>query len=465
MSTSRFALPGLVLLTAAYFIVAGACGFRVAVHEVETSHLIDQVASRQDLNHVTNADVNLNPSKMGVVTSFFLRISQKDIVTRQQAAENQHEIVDEIGQLKAEIRASTGDSVLLIAFTIIYLLIAVHYFEGDRSSPFPQIYALLAVSLIFFAIGISCPVLTAVVKGEHMLIGGFIIETASKGIISTVVSLFKSGSWYISVLLAGFSIGIPIFKGIAVLATSVSRSRDHRLKMGRALESIGKWSLTDVLVAAVLLGCFSLNAIQESDGGVYAVPRFALGFFIFYCVLAARTSFLLRRTGESKTAQASHPSRAVALVSSAIVTLALAAGTALGATLHWDLPFSYTVSEPALIKLIRTHTELVNRKFHAGAGRETAVPMDLPFSGVLMIELKVGGDSQVSVHVEREAVDHEGQPVPGPAEPVPEYQSPPVSHYVRSARLPAGKYQLVLEGARAAFLGSATVTVHASLDP
>jgi hypothetical protein len=91
--------------------------------------------------------------------------------------------------------------------------------------------------------------------------------------------------------------------------------------------------------------------------------------------------------------------------------------------------------------------------------------MDLPFSGVLMIELKVGGDSQVSVHVEREAVDHEGQPVPGPAEPVPEYQSPPVSHYVRSARLPAGKYQLVLEGARAAFLGSATVTVHASLDP
>lgn len=461
MSSPRLVLPGLAIVTAAYFLVAGACGFRVAVHEMETSHLIDEVASRQDLNHVTNADVNLNPSRMGVVTSFFLRISQKDIVSRRQAAENQHQIFDEIGQLKAEIRDSTGDSLLLLGVTIAYMMLALKFFEGDGRTPLPRIYTLLAVSLIFFAIGISCPVMTAVVKGEHMLIGGFIIETASKGIISTVASLLKSGTWYISVLLAGFSIGIPIFKGVAVLFTCTSRSREHRLRVGRALESIGKWSLTDVLVAAVLLGCFSLNAIQQSDGGVFAVPRFALGYFILYCVLAARTSYLLRRMGESKSLNVAPPARATTLLCTGLLCAALLGGVAIGATAHVDLPFKDTISEPALIKLIRTHTELLSRKFRASEARATAVPLDLPFPGLLVLDLKSGNGAPLEVWLEKEAVDKEDQPIDAPATLMTAFNAPPTAHYVHSARVPGGKYQLVFQPQGE----SASVMVHVSIDP
>lgn len=460
MKRPRALLPLVALVTAVYFFAAGAMGFRVAVHETEISHLMDEIAARQDLNHVTNADVNLNPSKMGVVTSFFLRISQKDIVSRQQAAENQHQIVDEIDQLRAEIRDSSGDSLVLVGLTLVYLLLALPLLEPGPQGTQSHIYFLLAASLICFAIGISCPVLTAVVKGEHLLIGGFIIQTASKGIISTVLSLFKSGSWMISVLLAGFSIGIPVFKACAVLVTSLSRSRTQRARMGRALESIGKWSLTDVLVAAVLLGCFSLNAIKEADGGVYAVPRYALGFFIFYCVLAARTSYLLRRTGDTKV-PVTDAAWWTVLVNGAVLALGLGAGLAAGATVRWDVPFSRNVNEDALIKLVRTHTELVQRNYRVAAGRQLVVPLDLPFAGTLDVELKTKGSAAVSVELEKEAVDAHDQPLDRPPQAMPGFRVETVSRYDHKARVAGGKYQLIVEAGS----GAASFSVHASLDP
>lgn len=460
MKPRRALLPAVALVTAVYFFLAGATGFRIAVHETEISHLMDEIAGRQDLNHVTNMDVNLNPSRMGVVTSFFLRISQKDIVSRQQAAENQHEIVDEIDQLRAEIRDSSGDSILLVGLTLIYLLLALPLLEPGPTGTQSHIYFLLAASLICFAIGISCPVLTAVVKGEHLLIGGFIIETASKGIVSTVISLFKSGSWMISVLLAGFSIGIPVFKATAVLITSLSRSRAQRARIGRALESIGKWSLTDVLVAAILLGCFSLNAIQEPDGGVFAVPRFALGFFIFYCVLAARTSYLLRRTGDTKV-PVTDAAWWTVIVNGALLLVALGGGVAAGATVHWDVPFSRNVSEDSLIKLVRTHTELVQRNYHVQSGRQLVVPMDLPFKGKLDLEIKAKGSEPLTVWLEKEAVDAHDQPIDKPAREMPGFRVEGVAKYDHADQVPGGKYQLVIEAGRS----SASFSVHASLDP
>lgn len=291
--------PGLLspalLFTAIYFFLASAAGVVFALHERECSQLIEQLASRQDLNHVTEMDVNLQPHRMGFWTSLFVRMSNRRYADSSQARANRRAIADLNSRLDPEIAASRDAAAAVLGLTALFL--AGTFLRPSRSPGFAalRICHLQAASLICFALGISCPVLTAAVKGRHALVGHFIIEASSKGIVSTVATLFRSGNHVLALLLAGFSIGIPLFKAGAILATLFHPSPGKRARIGRWLEALGKWSLTDVLVAAVLLGIFSLDAIQNSSGGIVAVPRFAFGFFVLYCVLAARASILLRR--------------------------------------------------------------------------------------------------------------------------------------------------------------------------
>ena len=385
-------------LVALYFFLAAAAAMKIAAHERATSQLIGQIAAKQDLNAVTNMDVNLNPGRMGVVTSFLLKITNKNFTNQAKAQAMQRGIVAMIGQLQQEISASAIACLALLLASVLFLAASRFWPGPDRGTPERLIYDLLAVSLVFFVIGIYCPVLTASVKGQHVLVGGFVIETDSKGIISTVRTLFHSGNWMISALLAGFSIGIPIFKGLAVLVTLLQTSAAKRERVGRLLEAIGKWSLTDVVVAAVLLAIFSLNAIKSADGGVTAVPRFALGFFIGYCILAAFTSHLLRRSADRRTRERVVPARIGA--AAAVSALALAGGVLFGRDVSLNLLHeSAVIRDTALIKLVRTNTEVLEGKFDTRPGHTVELPFTVPFRGTIAVVATAHGKTPIDVAV------------------------------------------------------------------
>ncbi len=449
-------LSGRLGLVALYFLVAAALGMRIAAHEHAISALLGQIAAKQDLNAVTNMDVNLNPGRMGVVTSFLLKITNKNITNQAKAAAMQREIVDLIARLQRETGASALACVGLVAVSVLFLAASRFWPGPGRGAPERQIYDLLAVSLIFFIIGISCPVLTAAVKGQHMLVGGFVIETDSKGILSTVGSLFHSGNWMISALLAGFSIGTPIFKGCAVLVTLLQTSAAQREKVGRLLEAIGKWSLTDVVVAAVLLAVFSLNAIKSADGGVTAVPRFALGFFIAYCVLAAFTSSLLRRSARQRTrTRVARPRIAAA---TALTALALGSGVLLGRSSALDVhPGGATPLDSELVKLVRTNTEVLAGKFKTHPGRPVELPFAVPFGGTVAIMATVEGKMPIAISIVGGGADG-----PAPAGPLPGFPEEKTLSYRHASPEPVGQYRLVLRDEGPA---SKTVLLEVSLEP
>src|SRR5665213_1775944 len=345
------------LLIAVYLFVAAAAAMKVGIHEIRSSKIIDQIAAKEDLNSVTSMDVALNERKMNFFVQYMLKLVNPKKTTTAEATQNQQDIFTLIRDLKSEFLGSADASLALLGFTLIFLFVA----GGGEGSPaeinLRKIHALLAVSLIFFALGIFLPVLTAVVKGEHALIGGFIIQTTSKGIVSTVVTLFKSGNWVIGVLLTGFSICIPIFKGVATLVACGTGSSEKRTRLGRLLEAVGKWALTDVLVAAVLLGCFSLNALHEDSGGIVAVPRFAFGFFVLYCILAARTAYLLRRAVKAP-APAGTPGRGP-LAAPLALGGALLAGAAFGYFVFDNFAYAHELGDLAVVKLVRSHEDVL----------------------------------------------------------------------------------------------------------
>jgi hypothetical protein len=449
-------LTGHLLLVTLYFFAAGIAGVKVVRHERACSRLIDQIARQQDLNAVTNMDVNLNPGRIGKVTSFLLKITNKKFTNEATAEANRQEITDRFAQLQQEVTASGESCLALLGISILFVLGSHLGARGRPRAPERLIYDLLAVSLIFFAIGIYCPVLTASVKGEHMLVGGFMIETDSKGILSTVVTLAQSGNWIIGVLLAGFSIGIPIFKGIAVVVTLLQPSRARRARVGRILEAIGKWSLTDVMVAAVFLAVFSLNAIKGNNGGVVAVPRYALGFFICYCVLASFTSALLRRAAKGPV-ETPAPSGRTAVAALATV-VAFAGGLSVGRSVPfplWQRPPG--LADATLLKLVRTQTEVIGAKYEVSAERPTAVAFTAPFAGSLLVQ----ATSREGVPFDLSVVPDPGTPATGTVFPIkglPEAAGPTYRH---AAMVNPGRYRVVLRSAGA----PQSVILHLTIEP
>jgi hypothetical protein len=454
---------GLVLV-AVYFFLATAAAVKIAVHEAESSRLISRIAALEDLNGVVAIDQYQGEKRLGFVMSSVLRLVNPSGTTAAQVAAGQREVVAMTADLQHEFIGSLESSLVLIALSTLFLIAALAPETNAAAAAEKRIYALLSVSVIFFVIGISLPVLTAVVRGEHRIIGGFIIQTASKGIISTVVTLMRSGNWVIGLLLAGFSIGIPIFKGGSVLVALSLPNGRARATVGKWLEAIGRWSLTDVLVAAILLSCFSLNAFKEEDGGVFAAPRFAFGFFIAYCVLASFTSHLLKRA--VVIAPGDPPSAARAGANATLLIVAAGAGAATGFYGLAHANYAREAAESSVVKLIRSHTSLIDETYHVAAGQPRTILIAVPFPGTLSVDVKGPGQTPIGVVFERDPGAFAGRKSrpPAPLSAFPEEQT---TAYLHTGKIAVGSYRLILSDRRppGVFGSSPAVAVRVGLDP
>ncbi len=124
---------------------------------------------------------------------------------------------------------------------------------------------LLLVSLASLIIGITAPLLTL----EKMY---FFENTVS--LFSTVEELYRQKEWFLFTVIALFSLCIPIIKisGL-VLILNVNYANNSFLdKMLHIIEIIGKWSMLDVFVVALLLVSVKLGVLARVDVhyGLYA---------------------------------------------------------------------------------------------------------------------------------------------------------------------------------------------------
>jgi paraquat-inducible protein A len=124
-----------------------------------------------------------------------------------------------------------------------------------------------------------------------------ILETSSgfgsqrDTIMSGVVYLWTSGSWPLAVLIFIVSILIPLAKLLAlgVLLFSVHRrwrgARLQRARLYRLVERIGRWSMTDIFVAAIVSTLVQLRGVATITVGPGAA---AFGAVVVLTLLATR---------------------------------------------------------------------------------------------------------------------------------------------------------------------------------
>jgi paraquat-inducible protein A len=111
-------------------------------------------------------------------------------------------------------------------------------------------------------------------------------------IMSGVVYLWSGGSWPLALVILIASILIPLLKLLALSALLVSvhwrwrGARLQRARLYRLLERIGRWSMTDIFVAAIISTLVQLRGLATIRVGPAAV---AFGAVVVLTMMATRS--------------------------------------------------------------------------------------------------------------------------------------------------------------------------------
>lgn len=143
-------------------------------------------------------------------------------------------------------------------------------------------------SLILFFVGVASTALSVIAFTDNSVTGQVIFKFDSKGIGTTILKLFSSGNVLLGFLILLFSIVLPLAKVGLMLFASYTSGPVHERAV-KVVKAVGKWSMADVFVIAVLLALFAIDGDKLTD----AKTGPGLYFFTAYCLLSMWASLWL----------------------------------------------------------------------------------------------------------------------------------------------------------------------------
>jgi hypothetical protein len=187
-----------------------------------------------------------------------------------------------------ERRALLGGYALL-GISVVFLVAVALARRAGQIRRRHLVAHLLGVSALFLVVGLAAPILTIAARDEVAVIGEVVLQYETRGILTTVLKLFSTGNHFLGVLLLIFSVVAPTAKLMLSLGALLARSRSARRLTAGTVELIGRWSMTDVFVVAVLLAYLVAETSQVTDASVGP----GLYFFAGYGVLSLLAGHLL----------------------------------------------------------------------------------------------------------------------------------------------------------------------------
>jgi paraquat-inducible protein A len=187
--------------------------------------------------------------------------------------------------------ASSLNGVYYFTAAIVFMILGYSWLQGDamgaaakqaiapvathppRSAPFRNFVLsfLIIVATVFFALGIILPAIkfttVFVWKNEH-------------SILSIIWALYTNAEFFLCAVIMTFSVIFPFLKllYLLTLVTSPDMPHEFRVKSIAAMEWLGRYSMTDVMVLALII--FYVNSSGYSEAqvqpGIYFFAASAL---------------------------------------------------------------------------------------------------------------------------------------------------------------------------------------------
>jgi hypothetical protein len=141
-------------------------------------------------------------------------------------------------------------------------------------------------ALVVLTFGLVTPLMTVTLHKEFEYIGDVVLSFESKSLLGSVVKLWEGGEIAVASVILLFSILIPLFKTLSLMF--VALVIEHRFAHGIVtfFKWVGKWSMLDVFVVAVLLVYLTSSGSDVS----HAEVQVGLYFFLAYVIVSMLVS-------------------------------------------------------------------------------------------------------------------------------------------------------------------------------
>lgn len=138
----------------------------------------------------------------------------------------------------------------------------------------------LLVAFVSFALGIYLPIFT---------LNKLWVFEESFSIIGGVITLLEASEYLLGIFLLAFSIVMPILKMLfLLLAILTQNDRAKQKKYVTILVKIGKWSMADVFVIAIIASTIKFSGLATVDvheGLIFFSMSVALSLLITHAIL------------------------------------------------------------------------------------------------------------------------------------------------------------------------------------
>ena len=117
----------------------------------------------------------------------------------------------------------------------------------------------------------------------------------TRSIVGTVQELYQADKLLVAMLIAVFSIVVPVLKCLLMLLSAVAKQAGAIQMADKVKNAISKWSMADVFVVAIIVAYLAANATRQTEELFTLDAQFMSGFYYFlsYCILSILSAQLL----------------------------------------------------------------------------------------------------------------------------------------------------------------------------
>ena len=248
----------IAVIALATMVWFGKQGYRAAIdYEARTG----QIARQMDAAGV--AELKLKE----LASLFTLGLVQNDTKERLLALEKQRHIA-KITANQDAVYFALGAAALLV----LYFLLSLRGFT----------IAVSLGALVALINGLITPIMLMIVHKEIEYLGDVILSFESKGILGSISKLYAEHNLTVAIVILLFSVIIPLLKTLSMLFVSLYEYSPFAARVVRFFKHLGKWSMLDVFVVALLLVYMTSNNQDISR----AEAEIGLYFFLTYVLLS-----------------------------------------------------------------------------------------------------------------------------------------------------------------------------------
>jgi len=195
--------------------------------------------------------------------------------------------MEEIKNLKTKAKKYNKNAFRFTkAFAGLVLLALVIYFVGKQ---IVLLSGLIGLSIVALITGWFAPILEITAYQELPMLGNTIFQYESKSIVSALIKMFEKQQYVIAGIILLFTIVTPIIKTILLIVINMQQKLHLSQKKIQFLSAIGKWSMLDVFVVAIVVTYFSMKATGKTDANL----QIGVYYFSIYVILSMICTYIV----------------------------------------------------------------------------------------------------------------------------------------------------------------------------